>query len=221
MNDVTSGVTAVVLAGGRGKRVGQNKALLKIGDVYLLEIVLKNIRAIFDDVLLVVSSIDYDYLMSLHLSLVSCYCTDVIVDPISNQGPLLGLIQGMTRSDNEWTFLLGCDMPFVNGSLVRLIYQKRTNTSQAIVPRLHGFFEPLHAFYHRSCLPAAESAFRQGKRKIKDFYPLIDLCAIEEIEMSLLKNYKLSFFNINTAEDLQKAESLQIVAKRLQRQVSW
>ena len=41
MNDETSGVTAVVLAGGRGKRVGQNKALLKIGDVYLLEIVLK------------------------------------------------------------------------------------------------------------------------------------------------------------------------------------
>ena len=115
MNDETSGVTAVVLAGGRGKRVGQNKALLRIGEVYLLEIVLKNIRAIFDDVLLFVSSIDYDYLMSLHLSLLSCYCTDVIVDPISNQGPLLGFIQGMMRSDNKLKFLLGCDMPFVNG----------------------------------------------------------------------------------------------------------
>jgi len=41
MNDETSGITAVILAGGRGKRIGQNKALLKIGDVYLLEIVLK------------------------------------------------------------------------------------------------------------------------------------------------------------------------------------
>mgnify|MGYP000890032686 FL=1 len=220
MNDETSSVTAVVLAGGRGKRVGQNKALLKMGDVYLLEIVLKNIRAIFDNVLLVVSSIDYDCLMSLYFPILSCYCTDVIVDPVSNQGPLLGLMEGLTRSDSEWTFLLGCDMPFVNGSLVRLIYQERTNTSQAIVPRLNGFLEPLHAFYHRSCLPAAESVFRQDKRKIKDFYPLIDLSVIEERKMSMVKNYKLSFFNINTAEDLKMAESLQFMAKKLQRQIS-
>jgi len=38
--------------------------------------------------------------------------------------------------------------------------------------------------------------------------------------MSMVKNYKLSFFNINTAEDLKMAESLQFMAKKLQRQIS-
>ena len=76
------------------------------------------------------------------------------------------------------------------------------------MPRLNGFLEPLHAFYHRSCLKAAETAYRQGKRKIKDFYPFVNVSVFEEKAMRVIKNYQISFFNINSAEDLQRAQKI-------------
>ncbi|MGB4146210.1 MAG: molybdenum cofactor guanylyltransferase, partial [Acetomicrobium sp.] len=166
--DLICGVTAVILAGGKGKRLGYNKALLKMGDTYLLEIIVRNIKAISDRILFVVSPNDYSHLLSIHSSLLSSNCVSVICDSIPNQGPLLGLIEALKWSNEEWIFLVGCDMPFIEKPLVKLIYQSRKSGSQVLVPRLNGFLEPLHAFYHRSCLKAAETAYKQGKRKIKD-----------------------------------------------------
>jgi len=206
--DLICGVTAVILAGGRGKRLGYNKALLKMGDTYLLEIIVRNIKAISDRILFVVSPNDYSHLLSIHSSLLSSNCVSVICDSIPNQGPLLGLIEALKWSNEEWIFLVGCDMPFIEKPLVKLIYQSRKSGSQVLVPRLNGFLEPLHAFYHRSCLKAAETAYKQGKRKIKDFYPFVNVSVLEEKAMRVIKNYQISFFNINSAEDLQRAQKI-------------
>ena len=67
--DLIRGVTAVILAGGKGNRLGCNKALLRIGDTYLLEILVSNIKAMSDRILLVVSPYDYNHLLSIHSSL--------------------------------------------------------------------------------------------------------------------------------------------------------
>ncbi|MFY9383504.1 molybdenum cofactor guanylyltransferase [Acetomicrobium sp.] len=206
--DLICGVTAVILAGGKGKRLGYNKALLKMGDTYLLEIIVRNIKAISDRILFVVSPNDYSHLLSIHSSLLSSNCVSVICDSIPNQGPLLGLIEALKWSNEEWIFLVGCDMPFIEKPLVKLIYQSRKSGSQVLVPRLNGFLEPLHAFYHRSCLKAAETAYKQGKRKIKDFYPFVNVSVLEEKAMRVIKNYQISFFNINSAEDLQRAQKI-------------
>ena len=77
---------------------------------------------------------------------------------------------------------------------------------KVLVPQLNNFLEPLHAFYHRSCLKAAETAYKQGKRKIKDFYPFVNVSVLEEKAMRVIKDYQISFFNINSAEDLQRAQ---------------
>jgi len=206
--DLIRGVTAVILAGGKGNRLGCNKALLKIGDTYLLEILVSNIKAMSDRILLVVSPHDYNHLLSIHSSLFSSNCVSVICDSIPNQGPLLGLIEALKWSDEEWIFLVGCDMPFIEKPLVRLIYQSRKKGSQVLVPQLNNFLEPLHAFYHRSCLKAAETAYKQGKRKIKDFYPFVNVSVLEEKAMRVIKDYQISFFNINSAEDLQRAQKI-------------
>ena len=207
--EVIHDVTAVILAGGKGNRLGYNKALLKMGETYLLEIIASNIKAISDRILLVVSPNDYNHLLSIHSSLLlSSNCVSVICDSIPDQGPLLGLIEALEWSDKEWIFLVGCDMPFIMKSLVKLIYQSRKKDSQVLVPQLNGFLEPLHAFYHRSCLKAAEIAYKQGKRKIKDFYPFVNVSVFEEKAMSVIKNYQISFFNINSAEDLQRAQKI-------------
>lgn len=206
--DLIRGVTAVILAGGKGNRLGCNKALLKIGDTYLLEILVSNIKAMSDRILLVVSPYDYNHLLSIHSSLFSSNCVSVICDSIPNQGPLLGLIEALKWSDEEWIFLVGCDMPFIEKPLVRLIYQSRKKGSQVLVPQLNNFLEPLHAFYHRSCLKAAETAYKQGKRKIKDFYPFVNVSVLEEKAMRVIKDYQISFFNINSAEDLQRAQKI-------------
>jgi len=206
-----SGITAVILAGGKGSRVGHNKAFIKLGHTYLLELVLQNMSKIFDDIIIVTSRCDHDRILSIHSShssMQSCYRINVICDSDAGQGPLLGLLEALKVTKEEWLFLAGCDMPFINRSLVKHIYSLKNGNSQAVVPRFKGFLEPLHAFYHRSCLKEAEIIYGQGKRKIKDFYPFVNLSVSEESDMNAVKNYHRSFFNINDLYDLARAEKM-------------
>ncbi len=209
--DALSGITAVILAGGKGSRVGHNKAFIKLGHTYLLELVLQNMSKIFDDIIIVTSRCDHDRILSIHSShssMPSCYRINVICDSDAGQGPLQGLLEALKVSEEEWLFLAGCDMPLINRSLVKHIYGLKNGNSQAVVPRFKGFLEPLHAFYHRSCLKEAETIYGQGKRKIKDFYPFVNLSVSEESDMNAVKNYHRSFFNINDLCDLARAEKM-------------
>ncbi|MEN2995684.1 MAG: molybdenum cofactor guanylyltransferase [Acetomicrobium sp.] len=138
--DALSGITAVILAGGKGSRVGRNKAFIKLGHTYLLELVLQNMNKIFDNIIIVTSRCDYDRILSIHSSIPSCYHINVICDSDAGQGPLLGLLEALRVSKKEWLFLAGCDMPFINRSLVKHIYGLKNENSQAVVPRFKGFW---------------------------------------------------------------------------------
>jgi molybdopterin-guanine dinucleotide biosynthesis protein A len=98
-------------------------------------------------------------------------------------------------------------MPFLNVSLLRYM-MGLVEGYDVVIPRLDGFLEPLHAVYGRSCLPAMRSLLDRGRRQIIGFFPEVRVRYVEEHEIDRFDRRRLSFVNINTAEDWARVQQL-------------
>jgi molybdopterin-guanine dinucleotide biosynthesis protein A len=99
-------------------------------------------------------------------------------------------------------------MPFLNVLLLSYMVDKVVR-HDAVVPRLKGgLLEPLHAVYGKRCLPFMESLLVQGRRRIAAFLGQVDVFYVEQATIDRLDPLGLSFVNINTADDWQRAQQL-------------
>ena len=98
-------------------------------------------------------------------------------------------------------------MPFVERALIDAML-KHADRADVIVPRLNGYYEPLHAVYRKTCLKAVEDALARGKKKMISFFPQVSVHPIEEAELAVLDPGNLSTFNVNTPRDLHTAEEI-------------
>lgn len=124
------------------------------------------------------------------------------LDPYS--GVMAGIAAGLSAADHDWSLLVACDMPFINLELVGHMNSER-NGHDVVVPKRHVGLEPLHALYHRRCLPALQQALEAGHRRVISFYQALDVRYLTEAEISRFDPEGRSFFNINTREDLVQA----------------
>ena len=81
-------------------------------------------------------------------------------------------------------------------------------SQDVVIPRIGGLPEPLHAIYSKQCLQPIERLLAAGGLKIIDFFPEVRVRYVEEQEIKLFDPQCLSFFNVNTPADLEKARSL-------------
>ena len=125
--------TAVILAGGESKRMGQDKARLVLDGQTLLQHVIATMQQVFPHVILSVSEPRPEIEL-----------LQVCDDP-SVHGPLAGVLAALDHVTTQWAFIIACDMPFVQPSLIVLLSQYR-QTCQAVVPVVHGHPQPLAAF---------------------------------------------------------------------------
>ncbi|MCK4326832.1 molybdenum cofactor guanylyltransferase [bacterium] len=191
-------MTAVILAGGENKRTGLNKALLKLNGQSLMETIIGKLRNLFKEVI-IVSSYPREYE---HLNL------KVVKDLIPQKGPLGGIYSGLSFSKSSHSFVVACDMPFINPDLIR--YMKvRIDDSDVLIPKTREGYEPLHAFYSKNCLDVIRKQLdSEASLKIVDFFDQVNVKYIEEEEVRKFDPDGLSFFNINTSGDLNKARQI-------------
>ena len=195
-------VTALILGGGGGRRLGEKKLFLRPGGRWLLPRVLARVVPWVGEVLLVVAPEDRGALERL-LREESCPVPLRVTEDVHpRRGPLEGLASGLEHLRTPWAFALGCDMPFVREATVRCLWERRTSRSQVVCGERGGYLEPLHAFYAVSCLPAARRALEAGRRGMKDFYGQVCLTVVEEAALGLDPEHGDSFAGINTPEDL-------------------
>lgn len=202
-------VSAIILAGGRGKRIGGNKLFLHVEDQAILEMLLRRLSGWLAELLLVVAPGEVQSAKELLKKLQRHNEVRIVLDRFEGLGPLAGLVRGMEEARNAWIFALGCDMPDVNEAVVRLLWSKYVSVSaggkpenDAVVAKIDGYPEPLHAFYQRSCLFPFQKALLQGKRKISACFSEICIVMVEEIELTVIPGYRASFRNINTPRHL-------------------
>lgn len=204
-------VSLLLLAGGRGSRIGGNKLYLTHGFSFLLEKLLERMGPLFSDIVLCVGSKEGETVKNLMHPLLERYHVTLAEDRAAGRGPLEGLLQGLNTMKTEWGFLFACDMPTPQEAVIRQIWSMTPQEAQVSAVRLDGYLMALHAFYRADCTSNIDTAITQGMQekrggaRIISFYGTIQLNVVEENSLAILPGYKKSFANFNTQEELRKA----------------
>lgn len=186
---------AAVLAGGKGERLGLNKALLEIGGRTVLERILDCLKGIFPSILVVVQD-DNSPAAATYGDRVR-----VVTDLLPGKGPLGGIYTALERSPAPYVFVMACDMPFPSRELVLRLLSEAPGR-EAVVPRRGEYIEPLFAVYSRETREKIRPRLKENRLKIHDFLDELDVRYLDEKEISGCDPGFRSFFNINTPEDL-------------------
>jgi molybdopterin-guanine dinucleotide biosynthesis protein A len=195
--EVRHPISCIVLAGGGGERLGTDKAFLEIGGQVLIEGIVQKMARIGDEVVIVTNSPQkYRYLEA-----------RLVGDVYPGKGALGGIYSGLKAARSHHSLVVACDMPFLDLRLLRYIILLSPG-QDVVIPRVEGLTEPLHAVYSKRCLQPIERVLAAGGLKIIDFFPEVRVRYVEEQEIELFDPRRLSFFNINTLADLEKARSL-------------
>ena len=189
-------MTGIILAGGKNSRISMSKAHIKMGKHTIIEKTAKLFCDIFDEVIVITNKPD-DY-MNLGVKLAS--------DIIPGKGPLGGIYSGLKLSSNHYNFIVACDMPFIEPSIIQYLQRySKNDLFDVIVPEYNGFIEPLFAIYSRNCIEPIVKNLKDIQLKIRCFFTQV---RIKEVSYNRFNAVEKSFFNINTKEDLHKAKRL-------------
>ena len=192
--------TGVILAGGQNKRFGgQNKAFIRIGGKRIVDRLLGVYRELFDQVVLVTN--DPGAYMDVDALLVS--------DHYPNRSSLNGLHAGLFAASNEYAFFAACDAPFAKPHLIRCVLDHIDPKADIVIPSTSAGFEPMFAVYRKTCLPAMAHLLEQGLLKIQGLFPKVRVKTVDEAALHRADTALISFFNINTPDDLKRAEAIE------------
>lgn len=191
---------AIILAGGKNTRIGRNKAFIQLATgKTILQNTINTLQQIFSELIIVTNQretyLKFDVL--------------VVEDLIKESGPLGGIFTGLCYSTSSYNFVVACDMPFIKPNLIRSLLEE-SGTYDVIAPEVDGEVEPLFALYSKNCLPVMFKHLQERNLKIREILGELQVKKIRAKEIDQLDPEHLSFFNINTKEDLRSAESLRI-----------
>lgn len=184
--------TAVILAGGKSRRFGKDKALASFGEKSLIEHIYFLLEPLFDEV----------FIISDNTEKYHCTGARVLPDLHKESGPLGGLHAALSAAEEGYVFITACDMPFISKVLITEM-QKIIEKShpEAVVTSHKGFIEPFHAFYSTELIDKIEKRLKSSPCGLLAFLRTISPAIIET------KNEQ-AFVNINTPEDLIINEKL-------------
>jgi molybdopterin-guanine dinucleotide biosynthesis protein A len=124
------------------------------------------------------------------------------------KGSLGGIETALHHSPTEQVFCTACDLPFINTDVVSYLLGLAGGDWQAVVPVVDGELEPLCAVYSRSMAGAVQRDLDDGVRRIKTTLSSIRVRAVEAGDLLPMDPELLTFFNINTPADLERARAI-------------
>ena len=198
MSATTKAMTALLLAGGKSRRMGQDKRFLEIGGRTLLERAVSVLEPLFAEVLLVVATPDARLASERYR---------VVTDLVPGCAAVGGLFTGLSLAAHPAVFVAACDMPLLNPALIERMAALEPE-ADIVMAKLATGLQPMHARYGRACLPHVERMVRSGRLKLQDLVEeqllrvrLMPEAEFQEIEL-------LSFMNVNTPADLELVRKL-------------
>ena len=185
--------TALILAGGDSRRMGQDKATLVLDGKTLLERVTATMQQVFPKVIVSVRQLRGGVELP------------QVCDEQEASGPLAGLIAGLAQVDTPWVFAVACDMPFVTQAVVERLAAFRSG-HQAVVPMVGGHPQPLAAFYATSTLDAMRASFATGDKSMRRVLDKFEVRYVSEAELHTADPQLRSFIDLDTPQDYQAAQ---------------
>jgi len=184
-------MTGCILAGGQSKRMGFNKAFIERGGQTIISRTLGIFKDTFDEVFIAAD----DVLTYAPLGV------RVVSDVHKDAATLGGIYTALFHSSHPFTFVAGCDMPFLDASSIKKILNAADDRHDAFVPFINGRLHPLHALYSKRCMKAAEEEISAGRLKVTDYIEKIRLKRLTIADFGGLP-IAASVENVNTPEEL-------------------
>ena len=191
--------SGVILSGGLAARYdGTEKALLQVGGVRILDHIYDIYSQLFEEIILVTNSpqkfLEWDLL--------------IVSDLFPIRSALTGIHAGLFYMTNPFAFISACDTPFLKKEMVETVIEKIEPQIDIVMPETSAGFEPLCAAYSKRCLEAAQNHLEQKKLKITKTFRKSRIKTISEKVLRKIDPDLRSFFNINTPDDLKRAEEM-------------
>lgn len=191
--------SGIILAGGQNIRFsGQNKAFISIGGKRILDHIYEVFNKLFAEIILVTS----DPLQYIKWDL------NIAADLSPIRSSLTGIHAGLFYSTNPYSFFIACDTPFLKIKMVEAIINSIEPDVDIILPETSKGIQPLCAVYSKQCLKHVERQLTRKELQIRRFFKKV---RVKKLPENLLRKNDpdlLSFFNINTPDDLAKAKEI-------------
>ncbi len=191
-------ILAVVLAGGKSKRFGEDKNHVKLGDKTLLEHVLSKISNKFQEILIVSSH---------SLKIQNTKNLTIIPDCLKDLGPLAGVLSSMkwikkNKKPYKWVATFPSDTPFFDISIIAEYKKKiKLNESSLYFVKSNDKRHNIFGLWSIDLLKILENdLIKNNFRKVEEWANKIGVKTID----TKIKKFD-PFFNINTQKDLEEA----------------
>ena len=213
MHKYTQLVTGVILAGGKSKRMGENKAFLQLGRNTIIGHIIGSLQPLADELILITNNPD-EYA---HLNI------RMYSDIVPNTGALGGIHTGLTYASHDSVLCVGCDSPFLNSDLLKYLISV-LGEYEAVIPYTTKIpnrekklkqkkdtgitYQTLCAVYSKRCLPFIEEMFDETDYRVHALRKRINSLNLSPKEWQPYDPEGLSFVNINTPEDYIRAKEI-------------
>ena len=191
--------TGVILAGGLNTRFsGKEKALLEIAGARILDRIFDTFKTLFNEIILVTN----DPLKYLE------WDAHIVTDLFPKRSALTGIHTGLYYSTYSHVFVSASDTPFLKKALIQTIVEEITPAVEIIIPETSAGLEPLCAVYSKKRLPLIENLLSQDLFKIQMMFKDARIVKVSESRLREADPDLMSFININTPQDLEKASMI-------------
>jgi molybdopterin-guanine dinucleotide biosynthesis protein A len=188
----TQNITAVILAGGKGSRLGGiDKGLVKLNNLPLVQHLVNRIQPQVSNIIISANrNIDSYKLLGF----------PVYKDEISDYaGPLAGILKALHHCDTEWLLIVPADSPFIPTDLATRLMQN-IDDAKLVIPHDGEHLHPTFALIHKSLQDSLNNYLAKGERKARAWmlqqpHTIVDFSDQAD-----------AFININTEDELQNAE---------------
>lgn len=201
-------INGIILSGGKSSRMGEDKALLKVGAKTIIEIIIDKLKPFCNEIIISADEIDK----------YSQFGYKVVPDKFKNSGPIAGIYSSLLKSNTERNFVISCDLPLVSQKIIeRLI--NYNSTKEILLPVTDGMYHQLCGVYSKSVLENAESILNaevesgrkgeeeKGRKRNTSVKRLLDISQVDFVDVNSISGEN-EFLNMNTIEDFRKIQSI-------------
>lgn len=192
-------LTLAIMAGGKSSRMGTDKSFVTLLGKPLIEHLLDRLADLGEDERILITNRPDDY---------AALGLPMFTDALPDKGSLGGIYTAITYSQSDYTMVIACDMPFANPALLKYMMGLCDGAYDVIVPRVDGYPEGLHAVYSQACLAPIRKRLDADQLKVMGFYDDVRVRYLDEAEYQSFDPKGLSFFNVNTPQELEEARRL-------------
>jgi len=197
-------ISAIILAGGRSKRMGKDKAFLTLGEKTFIRIIGERLSRYCTQI---VVSGNKD--KELYQSQLEGLTADILFvkDRHPYAGPLNGIASCMEFVNNEFVFIATCDTPLLEPALIPF-FLKEIEECEGVIPVALQKQQFLNTLYRKKAIEKSEKLYLSGVRSLREWINELEIKQLPEEKLRKIDEKLYSYWSINTPADYTRLLSL-------------